>query len=325
MPVLQGTEENIIKAAAHLKQNELVAFATETVYGLGANALEAEACEKIFAAKKRPKYDPLIVHIAEMYQLSELALEVPNVALDLAEAFWPGPLTMVLKKKEIVPDLITSGLDTVAIRMPAHPLALALLSEAQIPVAAPSANPFGYLSPTTAQHVYSQLANEVEIILDGGECEWGIESTIVDCSSGEAVLLRQGGISADDIRKTVGAVKFGKAVLERPLAPGQLASHYSPNTPLKVLKQNEIPVIAEGVKVGFLQMGNTILKAAHEIEVLSNDSKDLKTIAHNLFSAMHRLDASGLDQIYVYELQGKDLAAAIMDRLLKAAAKRSEH
>ena len=322
MAVFRGTEENIKKAAEHLKNDNLVAFATETVYGLGANALSPLACEKIFKAKKRPKYDPLIVHIAEMYQLSELVKEIPNVALDLAEAYWPGPLTLVFKKTDLIPDLITSGLDTVAIRMPAHPLALGLLSEAQIPVAAPSANPFGYLSPTCAEHVSSQLGDEVDIILDGGECDWGIESTIVDCSSGEAILLRQGGISAEDIRRVTGSVQFGKAVLERPLAPGQLASHYAPNTKLIILKNGEVPDIADSAKVGFLQMGSTSIDAA-EIEVLSEDDKDFKSIAHNLFSALHRLDSKGLDVIYVYELEGSDLASAIMDRLLKAAAKRS--
>ncbi|MDD7985710.1 L-threonylcarbamoyladenylate synthase [Lentisphaera marina] len=322
MAIFRGTEENIKKAAEHLNNDNLVAFATETVYGLGANALSPQACEKIFQAKKRPKYDPLIVHIAEMGQLNDLVQEIPKVALDLAEAYWPGPLTLVFKKKEIIPDLITSGMDTVAIRMPAHPLALALLSTAKIPVAAPSANPFGYLSPTTAEHVNAQLGEEVEIVLDGGECDWGIESTIVDCSQGEAVLLRQGGISAEDIRRVTAEVKFGKAVLERPLAPGQLASHYAPNTKLIVLKKGEQPLESQSKSVGFLQIGAAVIDA-DEVEVLSRDDKDFKTIAHKLFSALHRLDSLGLDVIYVYELEGEDLAAAIMDRLLKAAAKRS--
>jgi L-threonylcarbamoyladenylate synthase len=322
MAIFRGTEENIKRAAEHLKNNNLVAFATETVYGLGANALSSSACEKIFQAKKRPKYDPLIVHIAEMYQLSELVKEVPEVALDLAEAFWPGPLTIVFKKTALIPDLVSSGMDTVAIRMPAHPLALGLLSEAQIPVAAPSANPFGYLSPTSAEHVHAQLGEEVDIVLDGGECDWGIESTIVDCTSGQAILLRQGGISAEDIRSVVGSVKYGKAVLERPLAPGQLASHYAPNTKLIILKKDEKVNFTKSVKIGFLQMGSAIIEA-DEIQVLSHDDKDFKSIAHNLFSALHRLDSLGLDAIYVYELEGQDLAAAIMDRLLKAAAKRS--
>ncbi|WDE95986.1 L-threonylcarbamoyladenylate synthase [Lentisphaera profundi] len=322
MAIFRGTEENIKKAAKHLQKNNLVAFATETVYGLGANALSAEACEKIFKAKKRPKYDPLIVHIAEMYQVTDLVQEVPKVASDLAEAFWPGPITIVFKKTDLVPELITAGLDTVAIRMPAHPLALALLSEAKIPVAAPSANPFGYLSPTTAEHVDSQLGEEVDIILDGGECDWGIESTIVDCTSGEAIILRQGAISAEDIRRITGSVQYGKAVLERPLAPGQLASHYAPNTKLVILKKDENPGFAQSVKIGFLQMGKGTIEA-DEVEVLSEQDDDFKSIAHNLFSALHRLDSLGLDIIYVYELTGNDLAAAIMDRLLKAAAKRS--
>ena len=325
MPIFSGTEENIKKAAKHLKQDELVAFATETVYGLGANALSPEACEKIFLAKRRPKYDPLIVHIAEMAQLDDLVSEMPKVALELAEAFWPGPLTIVFNKSESIPDLITAGLDTVAIRMPAHPLALALLSEAQIPVAAPSANPFGYLSPTSAEHVKSQLGDEVEIILDGGECDWGIESTIVDCSSGNAVLLRRGGITAEDIEAVTGSLSFGKAVLERPLAPGQLASHYAPNTPLTILKEGEMPRLKEGERIGFLAYGesnpsfNCVV-----IEYLATDETDLKEIAHNLFSALHRLDNLGLDALYINDLPREGLANAIMDRLLKAAARRSK-
>ena len=325
MAILAGTEENIKKAAKHLKQDELVAFATETVYGLGANALNPAACEKIFLAKKRPKYDPLIVHIAEMSQVDELVQEIPDVAIKLADAFWPGPLTIVFKKSELIPDLITSGLDTVAIRMPAHPLALALLSEAKIPVAAPSANPFGYLSPTSAEHVFAQLGDEVEIILDGGECDWGIESTIVDCSSGDAVLLRRGGITAEDIKKIAGSVSFGQAVLERPLAPGQLASHYAPNTPLTILAEGEVPKVEDGKSVGFLAYGKDEPNFQCElIERLSPDENDLKAIAHNLFSALHRLDKAGLDELYIYDLPREGLANAIMDRLLKAAARRSK-
>ena len=322
MAIFKATKENFSKAGELIKQGELVAFATETVYGLGANALSADACEKIFIAKERPHYDPLIVHIHDLDQLKSITAEIPPLAMKAAEKFWPGPLTMVLKKASCIPDLITANLDTVATRMPAHPVAQALLKAAGLPIAAPSANPFGYLSPTTAEHVEEQLGNKIPMVLDGGECDCGVESTIIDFSQGQPKLLRHGGIPREELEKVCGPIALGKAVLEKPLAPGQLASHYAPKTPLLILKPGEVPQIADGTKVGVLIHDERKLAFSYEIaEVIAHDD-NLKEAAHNLFAALHRLDDEGLDVLYVYEFPESGLGCAIMDRLRKAAAKR---
>jgi L-threonylcarbamoyladenylate synthase len=320
MAIFEATEENLSKAAEVIRSGDLVAFATETVYGLGANALNANACEKIFAAKKRPHFDPLIVHIASIDQLDSVAAEFPEKAKLAAAKFWPGPLTIVLRKNPAIPDLITSGLPTVAVRIPAHPVAKALLEKLGLPIAAPSANPFGYLSPTTALHVEEQLGDSIPMILEGGDCDCGLESTIVDFSQAEPVLLRHGGIPLEEIVKVCGPVKLGQAVLDKPLAPGQLHSHYSPNTPLVILKNDELP--DPKLKYGLLthsEINNE--NECHHIEKISSTG-NLKEAAHNLFSALHRLDELELEIIYAYEFPEHGLGSAIMDRLRKAAAKR---
>ena len=320
MAVFEPTEENISKAAEFIRNGELVSFATETVYGLGANALDPDACEKIFKAKERPHYDPLIVHIHSISQLTEVADDIPQLAIKAATYFWPGPLTMVLKKKKCIPDSITANMDTVAVRIPRHELAQALLKEANVPIAAPSANPFGYLSPTTAEHVEEQLGNKVAMILDGGECECGVESTIIDFTKDIPHLLRHGGIPKEELEEICGIILLGKAVLEQPLAPGQLASHYSPETKLVILSKDETP--DESLNYGILTHSgfNMKLEKPENVERLS-PSGDLKEAAHNLFSALHRLDKKNLDIIYAYEVEEEGIGAAIMDRLRKAAFK----
>ncbi len=320
MAIFEANEENLSKAAEVLRSGNLVSFATETVYGLGANALSSEACEKIFAAKKRPHYDPLIVHIASIDQLDSVVADFPPNAQIAAEAFWPGPLTMVLPKNEQIPNLITSKLPTVAVRIPAHPVAHSLLKKAALPIAAPSANPFGYLSPTQAIHVEEQLGDSIPMILDGGDCECGVESTIIDFSGDTPILLRHGGIPIEDIEKVCGPIQLGKAILEKPLAPGQLYSHYSPNTPLVILRKDEIPDCTK--KYGLLTHSGIHLELnCDHIERVSPEG-NLKEAAHNLFTALHRLDELGLEIIYAYEFPEVNLGAAIMDRLRKAAAKR---
>ncbi len=319
MSIYLPTAENIASAAKLIQQGELVAFATETVYGLGANALNAEACEKIFKAKNRPHFDPLIVHIHSLEQLSELTEDIPEKTLKILNHFWPGPLTAVLKKKLIVPDIVTAGLPNVAVRFPKHPLALSLLRAANLPIAAPSANPFGYLSPTTAKHVEEQLGNKVSFILDGGECDCGVESTIIDFTKEVPELLRHGGIPREEIEKICGEINLGKAVLEKPLAPGQLASHYAPATKLVILSKNELP--KEGLRYGFLNCGEMPQGINPAVVEQLSLKGDLAEAAHNLFSALHRLDELKLEVIYVYELEENGIGAAIMDRLRKAAVK----
>ncbi|MCM8537758.1 MAG: L-threonylcarbamoyladenylate synthase [Lentisphaeraceae bacterium] len=320
MAIFEPTDENLSKAGELIRQGELVSFATETVYGLGANALNPEACEKIFKAKNRPHYDPLIVHLASVDQVDDICKEMPTKAQQAAEAFWPGSLTMILPKKDVVPDSITANLDTVAVRIPNHPVALGLLQNAKVPIAAPSANPFGYLSPTTAAHVEEQLGDKLQIILDGGECDCGVESTIIDFTTEPPELLRFGGISQEQIESVCGKINLGKPVLERPLAPGQLASHYSPNTELIILKEGESAKETDG-KVGFLKFGDQNLNInVDQTEEVSLDG-NLEEAAHNLFSALHKLDDSNLDVIYAYEFPDKGIGRAIMDRLKKAAVK----
>lgn len=320
MVIFEPTEENISKAAKFIQDGELVSFATETVYGLGANALDASACEKIFIAKERPHYDPLIVHIADVDQISEVVSTFSDKAQAAAKAFWPGSLTMVLPKKDIISDSITANMPTVAVRVPKHPVAKALLEKSKLPIAAPSANPFGYLSPTTAMHVEEQLGDKIPMILDGGECDCGVESTIIDFTVEPPQLLRFGGISKEEIEEVCGPIDLGKPVLERPLAPGQLASHYSPNTKLEILPPDKFPEVAKGIKAGLLTSGECTENRFEIIESVSLNN-DLEEAAHNLFSALHRLDDADLDIIYAHSFPEDGIGKAIMDRLRKAATK----
>jgi L-threonylcarbamoyladenylate synthase len=222
------------KAAALLRSNELVAIPTETVYGLAANALDANAVVKIFEAKNRPAFDPLIVHVAGIAQFHAYAEEIPDQAMFLAEKVCPGPVTFILKKKTIIPDLVTSGHPTVGLRVPNHPLTLQLLHELDFPLAAPSANPFGYTSPTTAQHVQQQLGEKLNYILDGGACTVGLESTIIDFSSAEPKVLRLGGLSLEFIEDSLGQKLAVQTSSSNPKAPGMLISHYNPGKPVLV-------------------------------------------------------------------------------------------
>jgi L-threonylcarbamoyladenylate synthase len=319
--IYQATEENINRAAELIRQGELVSFATETVYGLGANALNPEACEKIFIAKERPHYDPLIVHLAHQDQVYDICEIMPDKALKAADAFWPGSLTMILPKKDVIPDSITANLSTVAVRIPQHPVAQALLEKTQLPIAAPSANPFGYLSPTTAEHVEEQLGSKIQMILDGGECACGLESTIVDFTVEPPEILRYGGISQEDIEQVCGSINTGQAILEKPLAPGQLASHYSPHTKLIIIDPSTVPEINATQRIGLLTYGKDSVNFDADVTESISTNGDLNESAHNLFAALHRLDHANLDIIYVHSFPLIGIGRAIMDRLRKAAVK----
>jgi L-threonylcarbamoyladenylate synthase len=234
--------EEIRQAAALLRAGKLVAFPTETVYGLGANALDPEAVARIFAAKGRPTSSPIIVHISSMEMVKTVVAEWPGVAQCLAEKFWPGPLTLVLKKQPAVPDLVTAGLPTVGVRLPAHPVALALIERAQLPIAAPSANRFTQLSPTTAEHVREGLGGLVDYILDGGPCVVGIESTVLSLTSSAPVLLRPGGISRQQIEAVIGPVTLqARPSSEAHPSPGMHPRHYSPRTRLLLVTNGDVP------------------------------------------------------------------------------------
>ena len=313
-------EESIRLAAEVIRNGGLVAFPTETVYGLGADALNPEAVAKIFEAKQRPSFDPLIVHIATRASL-DLLVETISFGDDrLMDAFWPGPLTLVLPKRENVPDIVTAGLSTVAIRMPAHPVAQALIREAGVPIAAPSANPFGYVSPTCAQHVLDGLGDRVDLILDGGPCQIGVESTIVSMGGSRLELLRPGSVTLAEIREVIGSV-VRAASSQTVVAPGQLPRHYATRTPMTILAtQGARPIVHGHERAGLLAISapGYVDDRFRAIEVLS-PSGDLREAARNLFAALRRLDALRLDHLYAEPCDERGLGLAIMDRLRRCA------
>jgi L-threonylcarbamoyladenylate synthase len=301
-----------------LRRGELVGIPTETVYGLAANALDDKAIVRIFEAKSRPFFDPLIVHLASVNQLETYALEIPEKAWKLAKAFWPGPLTLVLKRQPIIPDMVTSGLDTVGLRVPNHPSTLELLSRLEFPLAAPSANPFGYISPTTAQHVADQLEQKIAAVLDGGPCIVGVESTIVHCASdGTVTLLRQGGLALEDIQDVVGEVSVRVHSESNPSAPGMLASHYAPRTPLLIGDIEQALKGSIGRNVGYISFQTSF--DSHPGMQLSA-SGDLSEAARKLFAAMRAMDNQGYDYIVTEHVPNLGIGRAINDRLNRAAA-----
>ena len=329
MPESPNAFVTVERAAACLQAGGLVALPTETVYGLGANALDPVAVARIFAAKERPFFDPLIVHVPDIDWMPRVVSEFPAVALKLAERFWPGPLTLVLPKVKAIPDLVTSGLPDVGIRIPDHDLARQLLRLANVPVAAPSANPFGRLSPTTAEHVQAQLGHRIDAILDGGPCRVGIESTILQIVDNGVTLLRPGGISLEEIESLIGNVNHPvSTVSESPIAPGMLASHYAPRTPLTIVDQ--VPSSVDSDRMGLLVLRNEPTSPQFaklqfaQIEELSPKG-DLVIAAANFFQALHRLDAAGLDEIIAVRFPESGLGRALNDRLKRAEHRRYKH
>lgn len=307
--------KDILKAAQLLEQGRLVAIPTETVYGLSANALDTTAVAGIFRAKNRPTFDPLIIHTYSIEKAKEYVTKFPVELEKLAKAFWPGPLTLLLPKKNVIPDLVTSGLSNVAVRIPNHPLTLQLLKEINFPLAAPSANPFGYISPTKPEHVNKQLGNEIDYILDGGACEVGIESTIVGIENGKVCVYRLGGLNIEQIEKVVGKVELKINNSANPTAPGQLKSHYAPVKKLvignidELLKQYENPCV--------LSFGDK----TYDVYTFSlSDKADLTEAAANLFEGLRALDECKAEVILTDYLPEIGLGIAINDRLTRAAA-----
>jgi len=314
--VVPSTPENLERAAQILCSGGLVAFPTETVYGLGANALDATAVAKVFEAKQRPNFDPLIVHISHWDMLQQVVREVPAMAEKLMARFWPGPLTLVLPKSEAVPGIVTAGLPTVAVRMPAHPVAQTLIQKAGLPIAAPSANPFGYLSPTRAEHVERTLGHRVDLILDGGSTLHGVESTIVLLGQ-RPVLLRHGAVPLEELEQVLGTLVSQVEAREKPLVPGQLPQHYAPRTPIRIAAPEEVP-LALRKRVGYLAF-REVPKGFKVVKVLS-PTGDLVEAAAHLFEALHQLDRLGLEFIYAEPVPEVGLGRAIMDRLRRASA-----
>jgi L-threonylcarbamoyladenylate synthase len=302
-------------AADLLRQGEVVAVPTETVYGLACDALNADAAAKVFAAKERPAFDPLIVHVADaswIATLSDVAGAAGVLAHRLASAFWPGPLTMVLPAKELVPDLVRSGLPTVALRCSAHPVMKAVVNELGRPLAAPSANRFGRISPVTAEDVIEELDGRIPLVLDGGPCRHGLESTIVAVEDERLVLLRPGPVTAEELSEfaPVERAVRGGAVS----APGMLESHYAPRTPLRLWPEHA-PAPDEAATSGVLAFG-AVGPGFAAVEVLPSDPADAAPL---FFAALRRLDASGVPRIYAREIPESGLGMAIMDRLRRAA------
>jgi L-threonylcarbamoyladenylate synthase len=312
--------KDIQKAKDFLEKDELVAIPTETVYGLAAYALNPIAVAKIFEAKERPTFDPLIVHTHSLQEVNKFVTNIHPALLKLAEAFWPGPLTLLLPKKEIIPSLVTSGLDRVGVRIPNHALTLDLLAQLDFPLAAPSANPFGYISPTTAEHVEKQLGMRIPYILDGGSCAVGLESTIVGEENGEIIIYRLGGLSIDEIEKVVGKVSVQLNQSSNPKAPGQLKSHYAPKKPVYIGNLSELQKQYSDKKIGAIVFGNDIkLNNSVLIKNLSS-SKNYQEASANLFSYLRELDESDVDLIIAELLPEEGLGLAINDRLKRAAA-----
>lgn len=329
-------EKSMKEAAKILNEGNMVAFPTETVYGLGANALDASASKKIYEAKGRPSDNPLIVHIANEDQLIPLVQEVPDNARKLMNAFWPGPLTMIFRKSEIVPHGTTGGLDTVAIRMPNHKIALKLIEVSNIPIAAPSANTSGRPSPTRAQHVLDDLNGRISMIIDGGEVGIGIESTIVDVTTDIPMILRPGYITKEMLEKVVGEVQIDPAILGpmspdvKPKAPGMKYKHYAPKADFTMFdgendkvasRINEIArgYIEKGFKVGIIATDESINKYIYGDVVSIGTRTDEVTISHNLYNVLRSFDDKKVDYILGETFTSDKLGQAIMNRLLKAA------
>ena len=313
---------SIQKAAAILNEDQIIGIPTETVYGLAGNIYSSKAIRSIFELKQRPFFNPLIVHIKSAEVLSEIARDIPEKALLLAAAFWPGPLTLVLKKQTFIPDLVTGGKDTVAVRVPNHSLTLALLNQLEYPLAAPSANPFGCISPTKAAHVASYFEDSLPMVLDGGDCKKGIESTIIGFENGEPIVYRLGSLATEDIEAIVGKLKAKTHDDTAPVAPGMLSRHYAPlTTTFLTTNVAELIDTFSDKKIGVLVFQNGIDDAKiAEQEVLS-PTGDLEEAAAQLYAALHRLDKCKLDLIIAERFPDVGLGKTINDRLQRATKK----
>ena len=310
---------DVSEAIKYLQQGEVIGIPTETVYGLAGNALDENAILRIFEVKNRPKFDPLIVHVATLEQARDFVLDFPSNALQLSNQFWPGPLTLLLDKKANVPDLLTAGSPRVAIRIPNHPLTLQLLEKLELPVAAPSANPFGYVSPTTAQHVEDQLGNKIPYILDGGPCAVGLESTIIGFEAEKPIVYRLGGIKLEDLETCVGRVKLNLNLSSNPLAPGMLKTHYAPLKKIIVGKVAELIPKYQHKKIGIISfIEDYNLNGA--VQIILSKKGDLNEAAKNLFGALREMDQADIDLIITQRFPEEGLGKAINDRLHRASS-----
>ena len=305
-----------------LNNEQVIGFPTETVYGLAGNIFSEKAIHSIFEIKKRPKFNPLIVHISKLEALDKIAIEIPEKAKLLAKTFWPGSLTLLLKKHHSISDLITAGKETVAVRIPNHPMALAILNAVDFPLAAPSANPFGRISPTTAQHVADFFPTEIEAVFDGGSCENGIESTIVGFEGEKVIVFRLGAISIEEIEKVVGKTEMINYNDNSPVAPGMLKKHYSPET--HFIQANDVEATIQqnqNLKIGILSFSKKYQSKFVQAQEILSETGNFKEASRNLYAAMHRLDKLNLDIIISEIFPNFDLGKSINDRLKRATEK----
>ena len=311
---------NISTAVNFLQQNKLVAIPTETVYGLAANALNEEAVLSIFSVKQRPFFDPLIIHLPSIAHINNYAFLTDKRLLQLANTFWPGPLTLILPKKNNIPNIVTSGLSQVAVRIPNHSLTLQVLNLLNFPLAAPSANPFGYVSPTSAQHVSKQLGNKLNYILDGGNCSIGLESTIVGIENDTVCIYRLGGLAIEDIEKQIGKVELRINNSSNPKAPGQLKSHYAPKKPFYLGDITKLIIEHNTKKIGIMCFGDEPIKTENTIIYNLSITKNINEAALNLFKFLRQADEDDIDILIAQLLPNQGLGMAINDRLKRAAS-----
>ncbi|SFB55111.1 L-threonylcarbamoyladenylate synthase [Algoriphagus aquimarinus] len=315
--------QDISRAKGVLDAGELVAIPTETVYGLAGNALNPAAVASIFETKNRPSFDPLIIHVPSLGAAENYVTNIPSPLRKLAEHFWPGPLTLLLPRKSNIPDIVTSGLDRVAVRVPDHSLSLDLLAQLDYPLAAPSANPFGYISPTSPKHVNAQLGDKISYILDGGNCKVGLESTIVGMEEDEIVVYRLGGLDISEIESIVGKVTVKSHSSSNPQAPGLLESHYAPTKPFILGNLNEMVAYYQEREVDFavLSLSQSFPAVPVGNQIALSPQADLKDAATHLFAAMRTLDESNATVILAELMPEEGLGKAINDRLKRASTK----
>ncbi|MBB6464032.1 L-threonylcarbamoyladenylate synthase [Flammeovirga kamogawensis] len=311
---------SVTEAKKVLDNGDLIGLPTETVYGLAGNALDPKAVANIFEVKARPSFDPLIVHSSSLERLSPYIKDLPATAKKLAEAFWPGSMTMVLPRSEKIHDLITSGLDTVAVRVPKHDLTLSLLEQLDYPVAAPSANPFGYISPTSAQHVQDGLGDKIPFILDGGACEVGVESTIIGFPEGVPTIYRKGGIAVEDIEAVIGKVNVNAQSSSQPKAPGMLHRHYAPNSTLLLGNIGGLIEKYKGKDVVTLSLKDTYNTLPLDKQCILSKSGDLSEAARNLFKTLRAIDKLNPEYILGEWMPEEGLGRAMNDRIKRAAS-----
>lgn len=306
-------------AKAFLEAGDVVGIPTETVYGLAGNALNPDAVLRIFSVKNRPAFDPLIVHTDSLEKVSHYVTHIPDKARLVAERVWPGPLTLLLPKRDLVPDLTTSGLNTVAVRVPNHPLTLALLRSLDFPLAAPSANPFGYISPTTTQHVADQLGNQIPYVLDGGPCGIGLESTILGFDDEKPVVYRLGGMALEQLTDLLGPLTVRDHSTSNPKAPGMLSSHYAPRKPVYLLQPGQMPNEMDA-QTGALVFSESFAGIPTQNQLILSPTSNPTEAAKNLFAYLRQLDQMPVSRIYAQLLPNEGLGRAVNDRLKRASA-----